>query len=111
MSAHVRTEPETHQAVCGACGWHTYPVSNKAWAEGMAKLHDETCPAPPPRRSGALMSCGCWWYADPGSSVGQTSESCPLHGQSLMAKANVDEPDGYSNGKFWTHPIPDPVDA
>lgn len=53
----------------------------------------KTAPAAPRvRRSGALMECGCWWYAFPGSSVGHTRQECPLHGYTVMAKANVEEP-------------------
>jgi hypothetical protein len=89
----LRTEPETHQAVCDRCGWHTIPMVNKKAVQHLGKVHDGWCPAPPPPRNGARLACGCWTFkrAVPGCSVGETCE-CDLHGMTTFEAMNVPEP-------------------
>ena len=103
MSARVVSET-LHQGRCDRCGWHTWPLEREKEAEGLVKLHDKACPNPMPPRNGALMDCGCWNNASPGSCVGETREKCPVHGDALMVEANVPEPEGTRHGNIWTQP-------
>ena len=48
------------------------------------------------------MGCGDWWWAVPGSVAGRTKANCPCHGTVVMEQANVDEPEGVKQTKFWT---------
>ena len=107
MSATVNTEPRSWQARCERCGWHTWPTDSKSWAESMAMAHDKVCPNPKPPRNGGLMACGCWNNVPAGCAVGEFREECPLHGLTVMVKANVAEPEGVSHGHLWTCPKED----
>lgn len=84
----IRTEPETHQAVCDACGWHTVPMTQRERIEALAKKHEEDCPRYV-ARNGALFACGCWSYdVPPGGRLGLVRE-CPEHGPTTAEKMNV----------------------
>lgn len=86
------TTPELHQADCQRCGWHTRQSSDRSWIASMAKEHHKVCPNPY-YRNGSLMECGCWYACiSPGSAVGEAKAECPLHGETVMAKANVKAP-------------------
>lgn len=85
----VAEEPATYQANCTHCGWHTRPSYAKAVTMRLARQHVDSCPHPL-RPIGALMSCGCWWHALPGTEVGVTERTCPVHGDVLMVEANVE---------------------
>ena len=92
MSARIRTEPETHQAVCDHCGWHTIPMRERGNVERLGVLHDKTCPAPPPPRNGALMRCGCWTFKVVGGLSEGNRAWCDIHGSTFYEKMNVPEP-------------------
>lgn len=94
-------ETTYHQASCPCCGWHTREVETRGWVHMMGAAHEKSCPNRPPPLNGALMECGCWHNAMPGSSAGMTREVCPVHGDTLMVMANVPLPDGAENVRGW----------
>lgn len=96
----VRTEPASHQAVCATCGWHTVPLVNEKRAKTFAEQHREVCPNPPPPRNGALLDCGCWCYAMPGTVAGQSIEQCPEHGSAGVVACNVPAPTPDPGSRF-----------
>lgn len=58
----------------------------------------------PDRRSGAKMACGCWWGGiQSGQGVG-LAMTCPRHGPTTVAQANVDEPKSYLKPN-WLEPL------
>lgn len=101
----IKTHTTTrHQADCDRCGWHTREADGdrgKQWVEYMVAEHEKSCPNPPPPRCGALMKCGCWYYALPGDEAGRTKAECPLHGLVVAIKMNVDAPPHDPRTGLW----------
>jgi len=90
------------QARCERCGWHSYPVQFAKQAELWDEAHAPVCPNPKPPRSGALAECGCWSHAAPGMAAGESYDTCPLHGRTLLVRMNVPEPVGEATSLQWT---------